>query len=341
MGRVGEGESITMAKIDFLQLDRELKANTIRDVYVVVGAEAYLVQSAIKNIEQKILGNNSNEFSRTVIDDKGFSSGSFKDMLSSVPMFGQKNIILVRDADKINKTKLEDILPILGTNKNSPFVIFSATKLDGRGKFLQTLNKKDFACVVECKSLYSNQIPSWINMEVHRLEKQIAHDAAAYLSDVVGSDLGQLMQSIERVILYIGNKQIIDLADIEEAVAETTQRSVFELTDAIGLNNKKKAISILANLVDYGTSPIMILNMIARHYRILIRAKEVEKLGSRPEVASYLGVNPYFVKNYMAQAKNYSLEQLKHKFSDLSECDRELKSSRVPNRIILEKLILS
>jgi len=106
-------------------------------------------------------------------------------------------------------------------------------------------------------------------------------------------------------------------------------------------NNKKKAISILANLVDYGTSPIMILNMIARHYRILIRAKEVEKLGSRPEVASYLGVNPYFVKNYMAQAKNYSLEQLKHKFSDLSECDRELKSSRVPNRIILEKLILS
>ena len=58
-------------------------------------------------------------------------------------------------------------------------------------------------------------------------------------------------------------------------------------------------------------------------------------------MASYLGVNPYFVKNYMAQAKNYSLEQLKHKFSDLSECDRELKSSRVPNRIILEKLILS
>jgi DNA polymerase-3 subunit delta len=145
---------------------------------------------------------------------------------------------------------------------------------------------------------------------------------------------------LERITLFVGRNKIVELADVEEAVAETTQRSVFEFTDALGNKDKKRAMLILKNLVDNAAQPIMILAMVARHFRLLIKAKEVEKWGAGREIASYLGVNSFFVKNYVNQAANFSLEELKSKFKLLAKCDRQIKSSRIPKERILEQLII-
>ncbi len=327
-------------KLNIVKLDQELRSNNIRSLYAIVGEENYLRQSSLKRIEKAVLGENSNELARTVIDGQGFSQAAFVDALQAMPMFGGQSLVVVRDTEKISKEKLENILPYLEKITDTVTVVFMAAKLDGRSKFMQVVSKNKKAAIVECKPLYANQLPSWINMEMRHFKKQIAQNAAAFLGDIVGSDLGQLVQSMERVSLFVGAKKVIELADVEEAIAETTQRSVFELTDAIGNKDKAKALAVLHNLMEYGASPVLVLNMIARHFRILMKAKEVAGKGSSRELASYLGVNPYFAKNYLDQAQKYSKDEIKNKFINLCACDLKIKSSRLPRERILEQLIM-
>lgn len=329
-----------MAKIDVIQLERELRQGNIRPFYIIVGEEAYLALSAQKRVEEAVTGGSPNDFSRTVFEGKETSFNKFKDALNSLPLFGSRQLVTVKSAEAINKETLEKLVECFDEPPKTSTAIFIATKIDGRGRFMQAASKNPKVAVVECKPLYPNQVPYWINMEVKRQGMNISQEGANYLSDIVGSDLGALSQAIERLILFVGKRRAIELSDIEEAIAETTQRSIFELMDTIGLRQKGKSIAVLNNLLDFGTQPILILNMMARHFRILTKAKEVDGNCPSAEAATYLGVKPFFVKGYLEQSRKFTQSELKKKFAALSKCDRDLKSSRIPKERILERLVL-
>jgi len=325
-----------MAKIDVVELDSELKKGKIRPLYVIAGEEAYLAGSALSRIEESI---GAADLARHVFTGKEVSPHELLDTIRSVPLLGGRPVTIVRDAEGMSKDAFEKLADYIQKPLDSSTLILVASKLDGRSRFMQAASKNTATAVVECKPLYANQVPSWINMELQRRGKRISQDAARYLADIVGQDLGQVAQAVERLTLFVGNRPTVDLKDIEESIAETTQRSIFELTDAIGRRKLSRAISVLGNLIEYSTPPVLILNMIARHFRILTRAREVEKKAGGAEIASYLGVNPFFAKDYLEQSRLFSPSELKKDFGILARCDRELKSSRIPKERILERLI--
>lgn len=325
-----------MPKIDIQELDKELREGKIRPLYILVGAERYLAHTSLRRI-QDVIGAGDTVSSYT---GKEAKSDDVITALRTVPLLGGRPLVIIRDAENISKNMVEALATYLESPVSSSTLVLVAEKLDGRTKFMQLANK--VGTVIECKPLYMDKVPFWINIEVKRQGRQISMDAAKFLAEMVGSDLGQLASSIERVILYIGERKIIDVKDIEEAVTETHQHDIFELTDAVGGKKLSKAISLLHNLIANNESPVLLVNMLARHFRILSRAKEVVNRVSDPtEVAKYLGVHPYFVKNYLTQAKNFSSGELRNNFRALYTCDRALKSSRLDNVRILEKTLLA
>jgi DNA polymerase-3 subunit delta len=328
-----------MAKLSIVDLDAELRKGSIRPFYIIVGEEAYLAQTALKRIEDVVLGNEVSEFAKRSFFGKEVSQHELLDHIRAIPLLGGRTLTIVKEAQGLTKETFEALTQYIESPLESTIVTLVADKLDGRSRLMQAASKNPKTAIIECKPLYANQVPSWVNMEVSRLGKKISQDAAHYLADMVGQDLGQIVQAIERIILYVGNRPTIEVKDVEEAIAETTQRSIFELTDAIGRRNLTKALATLTNLLEHGTAPVLILNMIARHFRILVRAREVESRGNSREVASYLGVNPFFAKDYIEQCRNFSASDLRKKFGILARCDRELKSSRIPKERILERLM--
>jgi len=327
-----------MPKLDITKLDQELRKGTIRPIYALVGPEAYLRNTARQLIEKAVVAADNTDASKQVFSAKEVDGAKVIDSLRSVSMFSGRQLVIIRDAEKLNKETVELLTKYAVSPVKESTLVLDAEKLDGRSKLMRTVEKE--AVVLECKALYANQLPSWVGMEVRRQGKQMSHDAARFLSDMIGNDLGQLHQAIERVSLYVGDRQLIEMKDIEEAVIETAQRTVFDLGDAIGSRRVDRALSILANLLDAGQAPVFILNMISRHIRILIKAREVGgRIGSGPELARYLGVHPFFAKNYAEQSRNFSAQELRKYFRTLARCDRSLKSSRLPRERILEKLI--
>jgi DNA polymerase-3 subunit delta len=327
-----------MPKLTVTQLDQELRGGKIRPLYVIVGPEAYLARTATRCIADTVLGSEASPDSKQVYSGGEVKTEALIDSLRATSLFSGHTLVIVRDGDKLRKEVLTALASYVESPSEASTLVIEASKIDGRNKFMKSADKH--AAVVECKTLYANQIPSWINMEVARYEKRIARDAAQFLADMVGNDLGQLSQALERVSLYVGKRPLIELKDVEEAVTETAQRTVFELGDAIGARKTDRALAVLNNLLESGQAPVFVLNMIARHIRLLTKAREVAGRMQNPQdLARYLGVHPFFAQNYASQARNFSAKELRSFFSALSQCDRQLKSSRLPRERILEKLI--
>ena len=327
-----------MAKISFQQLEQNLKQAKLKNVFALVGTEVQIARQVLSRLEACFKIDKSS-LERSVFTGKELKSEQVLNALQTVPLLGGSPFVIVREADKLSKENMNMLADYIARNNASASLVFLAKKLDGRSKLMSQINKHGL--IVECKPLYANQVPSWIGSEVKRYGKQISHDAAGYMADLVGTDLGQIAQVIERLVLFVGKRSLIELSDVETSVAETTQRTIFELTDALGERNVHRAVQMLANVIDHGQAPVMILAMIARHFRILLKAKEVAGRISNPaEIARYLGVHPFFAKQYADQANNFSLNELKDNFAKLSECDRELKSSRLSRLRILEHLVM-
>lgn len=331
---------VILAKIDITTLDRDLRQGKIAPTYVIVGDEPYLAQSAMKSLRAAL---GDDDMSVATFSARDAEADDVIGALRTVPLLGGRPLVWLRDGEHLTKEGRKAFAEAIAAYIEEPVreaaLIIVAEKIDGRSRLMQLAAKK--GVVVECRKLYDDKLPSWVAIEVKRRDRQISLEAAKFLADMVGNDLGQLAGSIERLVLYVGERKLIELKDVEEAVTETHQRDVFELTDAVGQRRLSRALAYLHNLLENGQPPPLILHMLARHFRILSKAREVDgRMRDRADLAKYLGVNPFYVNNYVEQSRNFSKQELRRSFQTLHRCDREIKSSRLPRERVLERALI-
>lgn len=325
------------SNMDITQLDRDLRAKKFSPCYLLVGPERHLVLTAQRQILNAIFGETPQSVDRFSFEKT--KPASVIDSLNTASLLSPKRVVVVEEADCLKKADWEIWKEYLAKpNPQSILVLVAESIKPGD---LKSLSSK--MAIVECKKLYHNQLAAWINMEAKYMGAQISQEAARFLGDLIGADLGAIHQSLEKLLLFVGNRGLIQLEDVEKVVANTAQKNVFEMTNAIGVKKPVQALQFLNNILEQGEEPIRIFAMILRHFRLLAKAQEVlAKSGSdaQTSLAKELGVNPYFAKDYAVQAKHFRPKGWKKRFETLSQSDRALKSSRLKPQATLEKLIL-
>jgi DNA polymerase-3 subunit delta len=137
--------------------------------------------------------------------------------------------------------------------------------------------------------------------------------------------LSRLAVAVEQLALYAHGRAITS-DDVDELIADTRERSVFELTDAIGAADRPRALAAVASLCDQRESAVGVVVMLARHIRQLsllhaLRARNEP----RNQWASQIGVPPFVVDKLVAQAKSYTPQALALATRRLADADRALK----------------
>jgi DNA polymerase-3 subunit delta len=211
-------------------------------------------------------------------------------------------------------------------------------KIDTRFKVFATLRKAGY--LHEFPSLRDRELVGWLAREARQRQIGLDNDAATALAEMAGPDLGRLSQALEQLALYVGDAKRIRLADVEDLVAETRQRGVFELTKAIGAGNVGRALALLTNMLRNREPALRIQFMLARHLRQVWRAKELFAAGAgRNEIAAGVGINPFFLDDVLVPARRMSRASLERAFERLYVADVELKSSKLDPEIALSRLV--
>lgn len=328
-----------MPKFKFDEIEKLTSKGRLFPVYLIYGPEQYFIRLLVDKIAGVYKAESGAEIERH--SAVGLDAVSVVDGLKTLPMWSKGKLVIISDASGLSEKSKNSLLGYFESASSSTILIITASKFDGRTKFCKTAEKN--GAVVEVKTIYENQVPFWINRECRAKGFTISQEAAHFMTGLVGTDLSAMSQAVEKIVLYIGDgKKLIELSDVETVLSDTSKKSIFDLTNAAGSKDLSIASDRLLNLLRNNESPVVVVNMLARHWRLLLKVKEL--LEKRPvserDMASRLGVHPFFLKDYVSQSKNFTKRNLVRGIKSLWRADVSVKSSRLPRETILDNLIV-
>jgi len=234
-------------------------------------------------------------------------------------LFTQNRIIIVTNAEKTTKGRLED-LSVLQSVANASLRIVLATSsrkaIDSWGKIFP---------VIEIDALKTADVARWL-LDRYKL----APDIARYLVDNVGTDLYQLNTEVQKLQTYVGGNRAIEARDVDVLILRSEQYAPFELDDAILGRNYKRAVQVLGAMLDDGLDPLIVLSRIVRVWRQLFVGKSLVGKRSAKDVAAAALVPPFKAADFTASCRKFDWKQLAGGFRLLLNADRAFKTS-TPN----------
>lgn len=282
----------------------EWKKGVFKPVYWLEGEESFFIDQVMTYAEHKILADGEAGFNLTVFYGKDAEWASVVNACMRYPMFAERQVVLLKEAQQMRDIeKLENYIenPLPST----VFVVsYKEKKVDGRSKLAKLLKQKGE--MLSTKKLYDNQLPEWAGQMVQQHGLSISPKALHLLVDHIGNDLSRIQNEIEKLAVNLGSRKNITEDDIENYIGVSKEFNVFELQAAIGQKDLPRTIRIIRYFeANPKAGPIQMIlpalyNFFSKVYMIYGLSSPDEK-----QVASALGVNPYFVRDYLGAARKY------------------------------------
>ena len=134
---------------------------------------------------------------------------------------------------------------------------------------------------------------------------------------------------------------VVQAEHVEQTVAHTRARTVWELVDAVADRDASKALARAHALLDQGERALGLLNLVVRQFRQLLLGRSALLNGASPDqAAAAAGVPSFRVRAFVRQVERYQGRELLDALDRLAAADRALKGSKVPDALVFEGLVL-
>lgn len=237
----------------------------------------------------------------------------------TLPMMAPRRLVYVRDVAALPADQAPELLAYMAAPNPSTVLVMVTSKLDKRLKLYASAQKLGALHVLEAP----RQPQAFIRAEAEAQGVRIDGRAVERLADAVGADLSRLVLVVEQLAVFAGDRAVT-VDDVEALVADTRERTVFELTDAIGAADLGGALNAVASLTDQRDSAIGVLVMLGRYLRQLRQVHEAGN-ASKGELAQRLGAPPFVVDKLVTQARRYPPAHLARVSALVAHADRALK----------------
>jgi len=171
-------------------------------------------------------------------------------------------------------------------------------------------------------------VERWIRQRVGEKNGRISPQASQLLAANIGNDLQILDNELEKLVLYAGDEEIKS-EDVQNLSPYVAEANIFELVDAIGNRNDKKAALLLQQKFNEGAEPFYLFTMFVRQFRLLIQVKELADAGEKPPaIGKALRMHSFVVGKVYQQARGFSMSQLEQIYRHLLDIDVAVKTGR-------------
>jgi len=321
-----------------LELQKEIKKRDISPLYFFYGEETFLINKIVNDIMRMVVDPHLTDFNLNIFYGKETEPPDIINSAKTLPLLSDYRVVIVKEADQLKPSCWKDFSSYFTHPLLSTCLIFCAEKMVLNPEILKIFRKKGE--VVRFYHPYDREVPEWIRKIAKEFNKKISREALALLSMKLENDLQKIYSELQKIAIYVGERGVIEKGDVEEALADIREVSVFDLVDYIGNKDIEGALSALRRLIESGEYPLKILTMITRQVRLMARAKDMLEEGSSyEEVGKRLGIRDFYLKEFLGQVHTFSLSQVEKNITHLFRSDWKLKSSRIDKRLILERLI--
>ena len=329
------------------------KDSQIYPVYFLYGPEDFLIEEEIRGILSRTLSQKERGFNFHHFSGEEHSAQEIVQTAQTLPMFSKYRFVLISEADHMDEEKVEGLMEYIKKPSVSTCLVLYGQTIGpwkGHRKEIEKAGK-----VTEYTRLKGRALVSWMKNRMKEKGKTLSEEAADYLVEVVGDRLYDLDNAVEKAFLSVGDKQTIELSDMEEITSEVKVSTVFDLTDAIGCQDLEKALGILERAMEskavffrkeeegskFGDPIPVLLSMMAKQYWSMLVIKQMgSHQGDIGELAKALGTSPWNIKKLIDQGKTFSERSLREGILRCHQADLAIKRSRGPKDLLMEKLVI-
>ncbi|MFM9825486.1 DNA polymerase III subunit delta [Flavobacterium sp.] len=310
---------------EVLKIVNDIKNGNIKPIYFLMGDEPYFIDKLSDYMEQNLLSEDEKGFNQTVLYGRDVSIEEIVSTAKRYPMMAERQVVIVKEAQDLSKNidKLESYVdnPMLSTVL---VFCYKYKTLDKRKKMTKSLDK--VGVVFESKKLYDNQVGDWIKRVLSAKNYTIEPKANAMLVEFLGADLSKINNELEKLQIILPKGSTITPKQIEENIGFSKDFNNFELLNALGSRNQLKAYQIAQYFSDnQKANPLVVTTATVFGFFIKILKYHGLKDRNPKNVASALGVSPYFLKDYDLALKNYPMRKVSQIVTTLRELDIKSK----------------
>ena len=304
------------------EFETALKKGVIPAISYLYGEETYLVERAVRQLLDRAVDPSLKDFNYNVFYGNESKGIDIADAAQTLPMFAERRAVLVKRAENLSAAACEVLLPYIQNPAAGTCLIFTGAKIDQRKKFFVELKKH--GALVEFKRLYDNKLSAFIQGES---TKPFDAAAADLLSFLIGNNLQELASQIEKLVVFAGDRPRITLEDVRAVASSSKAFTVFELARYLCVRDLHNTLKSLDTLFRNGEDTPMMIGALSRHFRQLWRVRELlDRKAAKPDIAREVGINPYFLDDMIAQARNFKRGELRGIFTELYRCDLASKT---------------
>ena len=314
--------------MDYTQIIEDLKNKKYSPVYFLEGEEPYFMDQISNYILEHVLTEDEKGFNQSILYGKDLSIDAIMTAAKRFPMMAERQVVVIREAQNIRN--IEDLAIYTENPMRSTLLVinYKFKSIDKRKKLYKALQKNGI--YFESKPLYESNIPGWITKYLKEKNLGIDPRAAQMITDFIGSDLQRIVNELEKVTISMVPGTSILPEDVEKNIGISKDFNMFELQKALGNKDILKSNVIVNYFIDNEKqNPLpVILGMLVGFFRKILIYHTLENKSDRSQVAQKLGVNPYFVNDYMSAGRNFSLDKAISVISMMREYDLRSKGAR-------------
>ncbi len=306
----------------FLQYEKEIRTGKFAPIYVLYGEETYFIDKVTQLLEQNVVPEESKSFNQHIHYGKELSCNDLIAMCKRYPMMSDFQLIVVKDAQDIKD--MEALTSYFEKPLTSTVLVLAMRKgkLDMRSRLAKAASKHK---ITEFAPLRDYQMRDWLPVFAESKGKRIDIDAINRLIDLIGADLTKIHNELDKIFATVSD-DFIRVKHIDEHVGFNREYNIFELQTALGGRNFNRAIQIAHQMSATMEKGEMMRNVVVlQKYFSNILLLHGMNGADKFEIAKVLGVNPYFVDEYMKAKSLFNMLDLENVMNQLTYLDLRLK----------------
>lgn len=319
----------------------DIRKGKIAPIYFLMGEEFYFIDFISKYIETHVLTEEEKGFNQSILYGREVNIEEIISYAKRYPLAAERQVIIIKEAQHL--ARQIDALQAYVENPMPSTVLvfcFKAKGLDKRKKITKTLEKK--AVVFESKKLYENQVPTWMQGIVKANGYSINAKASHMLVEFLGTDLSKIKNELDKLQLVVPKNSEITAQHIEENIGISKDFNNFELQNAIGARDHRKAFQIIQHFSQDPSGNPFVLTLSLMH-SFFTRLLKYHALDNKSQAPRVLGVSPYFINQYNEAARAYPIRQVSKILADLRELDmmsKGVRASNLAHQDLLKELLI-
>lgn len=304
--------------------------------YLIEGSDYISVNNKISEIIKK------NGFSDASISKYDLSEGLLDDALEDLNTYGlfsDKKIVIINNFDKMDPlfNKPEELLKYVENSSSLNLLFVVSDKYDDRKKIIKDLKKKmKFIKISTDPVVFTKSC-----LEGYKVENGVIN---LLVNNTLG-DVTRLYNECNKLKTYKINDKYISKDDVEELsfkwLGDSTE-TTFQFSRALAEKDKKSALKLYQELLNYKIEPLSIIGLLASQFRIMYQVKNLEEKNMRnDEIASSLKEKPYRITKTRELTRYYSKREILDLMIKLEDIDLKIKTTSVDANTLVQLFILN